>query len=73
MLHGFISHLPLADIVRLSRPCRACLSRADSGYLEATPAVYVCVCVRYQETATLNRGNSTGLLQADFKRGDADS
>ena len=41
--------------------------------------VYVCVCHRdrksvcYQEKAKFNRGNSTGLLQADFKRGDADS
>lgn len=40
-----------------------------------------CVCVReackckeaacYQETAMLNRGNSPGLLQADFQAGDA--
>lgn len=54
------------------------LSRADSGYLEAPPAVCVCVCECHRECVIRRRQSVTeetpwGLLQADFKRSDADS
>lgn len=70
---------------RGSLPTHVRLPGADYGYLGATPAVYffvwMCMCMChtdrwracYQEEAKRNRGNSIGLLEADFRRGDADS
>lgn len=64
-----ISHFPLVDIVRLSLPHHAelqkCLSRADSGYLKATPAAWACVfcvcvwvCECQRQKASLLSGDS---------------
>lgn len=65
-----LSSTAYAFLARVRRACSELILVIWRAHL---PRALVGVCARasvcYQETAKLNRGNSTGLLQADFKRG----